>query len=157
MVNFGIISAFARVLLTLNRHETVPKIESNMDGNAGGFGGGMFFIVIIGVMILFMFMSSRSQKKAQEKRRQRQPQVQQQPQAQTAQDPGSGQRGEVNPRSQDRHKLGNQGESDQGGQEGRQQGGIDAPPPVAPAEGCVQPAAGQGEARPKDGKDAAQF
>ncbi|MBO4350921.1 MAG: preprotein translocase subunit YajC [Proteobacteria bacterium] len=39
-----------------------------MDGNAGGFGGGMFFIIIIGVMILFMFMSSRSQKKAQEMR-----------------------------------------------------------------------------------------
>ena len=39
-----------------------------MEGNAGGFGGGMFFIVIIGVMILFMFMSSRGQKKQLEQR-----------------------------------------------------------------------------------------
>lgn len=39
-----------------------------MDGNAGGFGGSLVFLIIIGVMILFMFMSSKSQKKAQEMR-----------------------------------------------------------------------------------------
>ena len=62
MVNFGVLSAFARVLLTIVGHVIVPKIESNMEGS------GLFFLIIIGVMILFMFLSSRSQKKAQEMR-----------------------------------------------------------------------------------------
>ena len=62
MVNFGVLSAFALVLLTIVGHVIVPKIESNMEGS------GLFFLIIIGVMILFMFLSSRSQKKAQEMR-----------------------------------------------------------------------------------------